>query len=96
MYACCVREFSKKNCRVSRQGRVWQPTDCPSNNTKQIKNSESNHVQEYYYEYQQVKDRANRMQSESSLLALLRCSRFSRRSLKQHCQLRFRLLTVQN
>ena len=33
----CVRELSKKNCRVSRQDRVWQSTDCPSNNTIKTK-----------------------------------------------------------
>ena len=42
----CVRELSKKNCRVSRQDRVWQSADRQSNNATITNSEKINHEQE--------------------------------------------------
>ena len=67
MYAYCVREFSKKTAVSHDRAGSGSPLTAQAIIQSKITNSESNHVQEYYYEYQYVKDRASRTQSESSL-----------------------------
>ena len=61
-----TRIFKKTAVSHDRTG-AGSPLTALKKIKSKITNSESNHEQEYYYEYQYVKDRANRMQSESSL-----------------------------